>query len=170
MFSYLINWNSIDDVSWLSHKLQLLVVVFTFVTALLAIASFFTQDRVEQLRKPRKLTKDQMNTIKQTLSKETGIINFRSPTTDAEADKYSYQLSCLFGDSGWKVESHLYSFNMSHLSGLAILVNGKSSQKILEQAVFIVNAFSTADVKIKKYQDEKEDLNKITILVCHKYT
>ena len=168
MFSLLLNWDSLESVSNAANRLQMLAVTFTLLAALFAVATYVAQKRVDFLRKPRTLTKQQINTIIPILKKNKGVINFRSPSTDAEADKYTYQLSCLFKDSGWKVESHLFSFEMSHLSGLAVLVNGKSTQKILEQAIHIVDAFALAGISVKKYQDDKENLNKLTILVCHK--
>lgn len=168
MFSLFLDWDSLESVSNAANKLQMLAVSFTLLAALFAVATYVVQKRVDLLRRPRTLTKQQINAIIPILKKNQGVINFRSPSTDAEADKYAYQLSCLFKDSGWKIESRLFSFEMPHLSGLAVVVNGKSSQKRLEQAIHIVNAFSLAGITIKKYQHDKEDLNKITILVCNK--
>lgn len=163
---YSFDWSSVEDVSSIASKFQLIAIWLAIFAAIFSGISFFFQNRANSLRNPRTLTEKQISVMTEILKSNKGTVNFVRPSTSSEAEIFTYQLSIIFLDAGWKVTSDSCSVNMPHLSGVALLINDKLND--YKKAETILTAFYSAGIQLKRYKDDKETSDNLTILVCHK--
>jgi len=152
MFSYFDRcWDSIECVSNLTHILQLFVVFLTLATAALAVAAFFTQNRVEQLRKPRTFTDTQKNKIKNALIKHPHKITIIRAGAVDETHHFAKSIIKLFVSAGWDVDEE-NGAHQEFKKGIAAV--SYHHHVHCAQSELIKKAFSQAGITIDKIYDK----------------
>ena len=154
--------NSLESVSSLLNKLQLLAAIFALIAAILALAAFFAQKRVAFLQKPRSLTHTQATVLTENLKKHPDSIHIIVPATDHEAENYAHEIAGVFEQAGWIVERGL-SIKMNDLSGISTMSYHKSTYS--NQAPLILKAFQAAGITIENYFDETQPMVKEQVVL-----